>query len=423
MSGWFSLEAVYAKKGDALILHYGTAANPRWILIDGGHTGVYEGFLRPRLDEIRLDNTNRLDADGCLPLELVIVSHADADHIEGVLDLTEHMRQSQDPGRSTPPVAFSSLWFNGFDDIIANETPAGLATLASMAEAASAHASSDMLIPHGLLQDEDLQAVIASTRQGRRLLDDARALAIEVNDVANGDLLMRSENHFLEVSFTGGLVMKILAPDKKRIDSLRKKWKTDLKAILKKENERASVDAAAFKDSSAFNLASIMILVERNNKTMLLTGDGRGDHLIEGLGLANLLQNGKMHVDIFKLPHHGSDRNVTAGTFEAITAKHYLVSANGEHENPDTTTLDMLVEGRMKTRNDEFEVHFTFPDHAFALISEEAANQKPKLRKQKDALKELDDWLRTEKPSNMRAIFREQMLGSVAIDLDSESVF
>ena len=107
MSGWFSLEAVYAKKGDALILHYGTKANPKWILIDGGHTGVYDEFLRPRLDEIRLDNANRLDEDGCLPLELVIISHADADHLQGVLDLTAHMRQSKGPGRSLPPVNFS----------------------------------------------------------------------------------------------------------------------------------------------------------------------------------------------------------------------------------------------------------------------------------------------------------------------------
>ena len=423
MSGWFSLEAVYAKKGDALILHYGTKTNPQWILIDGGHTGVYKQFLCPRLDELRLENPGRLDADGCLPLELVIVSHADADHIKGIMDLTEHMLQRHDPGRSPPPVTFSSLWFNGFDDIIANTTPAGLATIASMAQAASAESSADMLIPHRLIQDEDLQAVVASTRQGRRLLDDANALAIEVNDVANGELLMRSDDHFLEITFPGGLAMKIIAPDKKRVDSLRKKWKTDLKGILEKENERAAVDAAAFADSSAFNLASIMILAERDNKTMLLTGDGRGDHLIEGLDEAGLLDNGKLHVDIFKLPHHGSDRNVEPSTFEAITASHYLVSANGEHDNPDTTTLDMLVEGRKKTRNDQFEVHFTFPDRAFALISEEAASQKAKLRKQKDALKRLDDWFRTEKPSNMRTRFREQELTSVAIDLDAESVF
>lgn len=422
MSGWFSLEAVYAKKGDALILHYGTTQHPKWILVDGGHTGVYDAFLRPRLDEIRLENTDRLDHDGCLPLELVIISHADADHIEGILDLTAQMlRSKKDPGRVLPPVSFSSLWFNGFDDIIAGSQAQGASTLASIAEAASSESSTDSFLPLGLARDEDMQAVVASTRQGRKLLNDAKALSIDVNDVTSGELLMRDDNHFLEVAFQSDLRMKILAPDKKRIDALRKKWKRDLKTILKKKP--ASVDATAFDDASAFNLASTMILVERGNKSMLLTGDGRGDHLIEGLEVANLLNNGKIHVDLFKLPHHGSDRNVEKSTFEAITAKHYLISANGEHDNPDTSTLDMLVEGRKATRTDRFTVHFTFPERAFSLISEEAASRKTKIRKQKDALKKLDDWLRTKKPSNMKTSFRAQSMNSIAIDLDTKKVF
>ena len=43
---------------------------------------------------------------------------------------------------------------------------------------------------------------------------------------------------------------------------------------------------------------------------MLLTGDVRGDHVVSGLQRANLLPGGKAHVDILKIPHHGSDRTV-----------------------------------------------------------------------------------------------------------------
>lgn len=421
MSGWFSLEAVYAKKGDALILHYGTKSKPNWILIDGGHTGVYDAFLRPRLDEIRLEHPDRLD-DGRLPLELVMVSHADADHLEGILDLTAHMLQSDDPGRSPPPATFDSLWFNGFDDIIANTTE-GASIIASLAETASAEGSVAVELPVSPVGDEDVQAVIASTRQGRQLLADAKALAIEVNDVADGDLLMRHEDFLIDVTFEPGLVMTVLSPAKARIDTLRKQWKKDLKSILEKEAGQAPVDAAAFADSSVFNLASTMVFVRRADKTMLLTGDGRGDDLIEGLEAAGLLDNGRIHVDIFKLPHHGSNRNVTAGLFEAITATHYLISANGEHDNPDADTLDMLVQGRKAARGDSFTVHFTFPDKAYALISEAAASRSQKVRKQKDALKRVDDWVRTKRPANMTAAFRDSSMFSIAIDLGSEKVF
>ena len=44
---------------------------------------------------------------------------------------------------------------------------------------------------------------------------------------------------------------------------------------------------------------------------MLLTGDARGDKILEGMELAGLLEkDGKRHVDILKVPHHGSDNNM-----------------------------------------------------------------------------------------------------------------
>jgi beta-lactamase superfamily II metal-dependent hydrolase len=77
----------------------------------------------------------------------------------------------------------------------------------------------------------------------------------------------------------------------------------------------------------------------------LLTGDGRGDHLLQGLERAGLLSpEGTLHVDLLKVPHHGSDRNVTKEFFETVTADIYVVSANGKHDNPDLITLKWMVE-------------------------------------------------------------------------------
>jgi hypothetical protein len=36
---------------------------------------------------------------------------------------------------------------------------------------------------------------------------------------------------------------------------------------------------------------------------------------------AKLLTNGKLRVDVLKLPHHGSERNVAPNYFETIVAK------------------------------------------------------------------------------------------------------
>ena len=49
----FTLEALQAKHGDSLILHYGKPKSPKMIVIDGGPAGVYKESLRPRLEELK----------------------------------------------------------------------------------------------------------------------------------------------------------------------------------------------------------------------------------------------------------------------------------------------------------------------------------------------------------------------------------
>ena len=73
------------------------------------------------------------------------------------------------------------------------------------------------------------------------------------------------------------------------------------------------------------NLSSIMFLVKLKTKekykTILFTGDGSGRQLLENLSEKGLLDsNENIHVDILKLPHHGSKENVFEEFFEQITA-------------------------------------------------------------------------------------------------------
>jgi beta-lactamase superfamily II metal-dependent hydrolase len=79
---------------------------------------------------------------------------------------------------------------------------------------------------------------------------------------------------------------------------------------------------------------------------MLLTGDARGDDILFGLTEAGLLGANGFAVDLLKVPHHGSDRNVTTEFFRRVRAKHYVVSGDGEHGNPEIATLRMIVDAR-----------------------------------------------------------------------------
>ncbi len=138
-----------------------------------------------------------------------------------------------------------------------------------------------------------------------------------------------------------GLKFTIVGPMNEEVVQLQKQHDEFLK---KKEKEKDAL--AAFTDTSIANLSSVVVLAEVGKKRMLLTGDARGDKVLQGLELVGLLKkDGKstIHVDVLKGPHHGSNRNVEQIFFDRITADHYVFSGNGEHGNPERETLRDVV--------------------------------------------------------------------------------
>ena len=61
-----------------------------------------------------------------------------------------------------------------------------------------------------------------------------------------------------------------------------------------------------------------------------------------------LNSEGKLHVDILKVPHHGSERNVSEQFFNTVTADVYIISANGRDDNPSFLTLKWIIESGKK---------------------------------------------------------------------------
>ena len=51
--GTFTLEAMFAKHGDALLLHADDEGRPTCLLIDGGPPGIYGTYLRKRLAQVK----------------------------------------------------------------------------------------------------------------------------------------------------------------------------------------------------------------------------------------------------------------------------------------------------------------------------------------------------------------------------------
>ena len=163
----------------------------------------------------------------------------------------------------------------------------------------------------------------------------------------------------------------ITGPSAAHLKTLRKEWNdwlTTNQAALKAIKDGAKKDEAGIGQGSFDglrlelplntmfgdpanvtppNLASLTMLVEEGKQKILLTGDARGDQIVDGLRAAGKLTGDTLKVDVLKVQHHGSENNVDSDFCDTVIAKHYVFCGNGEHENPDLRVLELVAKRRL----------------------------------------------------------------------------
>jgi len=361
MAGVFSLDVRRARKGDCFLLHYGSKAEPKLALIDGGPTNVYLPHLKPRLEEIR--TARGIAATKPLVLDFLMVSHVDDDHIQGILELMKELRTAK-ADRTVRKVKALGIWHNSFDNIIGSKpdlvTAAFTSSFTASVESDPESKTADIPVVEDVEDEEVLWNVraLASIKQGAQLRNDAKELKFPLNPKFKGKLIV-AVGKGNAIDMGGGLKLTVVGPMEPEILKLHvehQKWLAE----LKKKGMSPEDVLAAYVDKSAANLSSVVVLAEAGKKKILLTGDARGDKVLEGLELVGLVKKGgSLHVDILKGPHHGSDNNLDDDFFERITADHYVFSGDGEHGNPERASLEMLLKARGD--DDDYQVHLTYP--------------------------------------------------------------
>ena len=308
-----NLHVLQAAYGDCLFLEFGSHS-PRYILIDGGPPDTYGYSLKPFLSGL---------AEQGLPLDLVLLSHVDNDHVIGLLDYFAQLGEED----NQLPIP-SALWLNSFSATL-DPDHAIQPRLTALLALDQAGAMSESAF------------TIEGVKEGHKLRTLALLRRVPINTEFDNQLITVETAPRLLVFDDVELI--VIGPTQANLDALRGEW---MAWLSKQEN---LIDAQPFvlsnSDRSIPNLSSITLLARTADRTILLTGDARSDHLLSGLKQANLLDaNGQLHVNVLKLPHHGSSRNITKSFFKQITADVYVASANGKDGNPDLATLIWLVE-------------------------------------------------------------------------------
>jgi len=363
------LEALQANDGDCLLLHYGDGATSGLILIDGGSRGVYRNVLEKRLDELRAGKS-------VLNMRLVVVSHIDADHITGLLDMFREMSEQKSDGK-VPRWKVGSLWHNAFEKTVGSHSAAVQSATVGAASAGSPNL--DLLRNQGL--QEKALAVVASVKQGKDLQRFATSLT-RINAETDGKLIVAPKSGRTDIKIDKTLTFTILGPAENELDNLEEAWNKSKQAKVQEQSV-----AADYLNRTVPNLSSIVFLAEEKSSSgesnrILFTGDAGGDLILKGLEAANLLDdNHQIKVDVLKVQHHGSKHSVEQGFFEQVRADAYVISGNGAHGIPNLETLEWLSQAR---KGEPFHVYMT--NHEL-------------VDKQKNYTTDLDNFLEEEKRS------------------------
>ena len=428
----FTLEPLPANEGDCLLLHWGTVNVPRLAVIDGGPGRIYDDHLRPRLEEILAQR-----GLARLPIELVMVSHVDNDHVVGIKKLFRALRKEVETNVpvNQRPLEVKRLWHNIFNDILGDGIDKYYQTLTASVQASIGGAPNPAIVAdvakalkarHDIADGragEDaysIALVLAGHGEGRDLRIDHKflfdghhigALNAPFKD-ANGKPTLITAEMTPAPQKVSGLEFKIVGPMKAEIEAFQKEFDKYIK------DKGLSVQAvlAAYADTSVKNLSSIVCLASFGGKRILFTGDARGDYILDGLRAAGLLNGQPLAVDILKVPHHGSDRNVDPDFFKQIVADAYVFSGDGKHGNPDRDTLQWIADARGKQA--AYTVYLTYP------VSEIDAARKADFAKKNKTWSPKKDSLKAffQKTTQEGHVFKLHAGAPVAIDLGDESI-
>jgi beta-lactamase superfamily II metal-dependent hydrolase len=385
------LTAFQSDKGDCLLLT-NTAGTAR-ILVDGGMPVSYNAHVAAAMGKLQVAKK---------ALDVVYVSHIDQDHIGGVLKMLDDEAawrvkefQKDNPEIKKPtvprPPKIKEIWHNGFGELLNKMATPIADALSAMAPVL---AGSDLAeIRREALKQSDLVTSIGEAIKVSRRIS-PKQLNIPLNPRADGKLMMlRKSQPPIKI---GGLTITIIGPTEAHLKKLREDWKTFLQSANGKKQLKEIRDTARRteellgasefdnlvaslrlqaemfgdpKEVTPPNLASLTLLVEDDSESLLLTGDARGDQIVDGLKQAGRLNGGTIEVGVMKVPHHGSENNIDSDFVEAVIARDYVFCGNGFSENPNTKVIEMMFRRRRAASPKPFRFWFN---------SSEAVSANPK---------------------------------------------
>jgi len=301
----FRIELLPARQGDALWIEYGDRLQPSRVLIDAGTRATYQ-TVKARAEQVH-----------DLLLDLVVITHIDSDHIGGAPKLIT------DRGLR---LETQEVWFNGRDEIERTRL--------------------------GPVEGEILSEAIK--RRGWQL-----------NPQFPDRVAVVGEGKLPTAHLVGGMTITLLSPTPVELDALRPVWLDVVRNAGLLGGGKAALERAAGRrgvtlgdvdveklartstptDTAPANGSTIAFLAEYEGMSCLFGGDAHPEVLVSSIKRL-LRERGlrRLELSALKVPHHGSQHNVTQELVDLLDAGAYLFSSDGtQTQHPHATAVARVL--------------------------------------------------------------------------------
>lgn len=341
-----------AKNGDSFLISWDeTKEEKKYLLIDSGYVDTYKKYIKNDLIKI---------GKGGGTIEKLILTHIDADHIQGAKRLLKDNNHERF-------ITIKEVWHNTYRHLFEQKE----GEIDKKQERIL-----KQIIRRGNLQRECKQGEqVISAEQGTTV----GALLLQGNYSWNSDFndQVVSIEQKSKVELTPAATIYLLSPNKQKLQKLKNVWSDELnkfganfelgdsklyddafEMLLSWEKEKACVapkqisataetleellKAPFYEDCTVANGSSIAIILKVQNKKLLLLADANPTLIVQSL--KRIQREGTIIFDLIKVSHHGSFGNISLELLNKIDSERYLFSTNGQrHNHPDRETIAHII--------------------------------------------------------------------------------
>lgn len=328
MTDIFRITMLPAQDGDCLLVEVGEKASPYRLLIDGGRAKATPS-IRALLASLPAREAPLID--------VLVLTHVDEDHIEGLLTLLEEAPQADH--------WFDDVWFNGRQHLW---------------QARGVAAPQPKIMPAPRAGAPRPQEDVLSVAQGNEFAQLIARLKLKWNDAFGGAPVMTELARPLPaLAVARDAVLTILGPPKEKLATFAPNWpaafagaarqpEPTLRAArdrpkVTRDNLGALAKSLDQADTAKPNGSSIVLALQFRRRSALFAADAHPNDLAKAL--RRFAPNGKRAVfTLVKAAHHGSARNNTTLLMQALEGAQWLISTDGSrHYHPDPEAIARIV--------------------------------------------------------------------------------